>query len=184
MRKVYAGAFEIQDLEDRAGVGWGDRETQERHFENLLGMIPWGKEKVSVCDIGCGVGDLCAWIESRQLPVHSYLGVDLFREMIAKARLKYPGKEFIDDDILNPFADFSADYFVASGVLYRMDIDDAKLAVKNMWDRAGRGVVVNAGGRVDQFELLDFCKSLTRRMRYCCDVPPDCSYILLPKDFV
>jgi SAM-dependent methyltransferase len=89
-------------------VWWNSARSQGRRFEVLAEAGPW--QGASVADVGCGLGDLFGFLESRGLGVR-YQGYDLSPEMVAAARAKHP----------HPRARFELCDVVAAGLPRRFD---------------------------------------------------------------
>ncbi|EOX4941682.1 class I SAM-dependent methyltransferase [Vibrio alginolyticus] len=70
---------------DRARtLGWADKYSQISRFEALCrGLTLDGS---SILDIGCGYGDLLAFIELTGLHPQSYIGIDQQKQFISEAR--------------------------------------------------------------------------------------------------
>jgi SAM-dependent methyltransferase len=96
------------------GVRWPSADLQARLFEGLMACGPW--DGASVADVGCGVGDLLAYLEDRGLEVR-YWGCDLAPAMVAAARRKHPEARarFVVRDIARRGLPRRFDYVVASG---------------------------------------------------------------------
>ena len=82
-------SFEIAD--------WGDAASQAKRFEVLVELVDLTDR--SLLDVGCGTGDLWAFLARRGLGV-TYLGVDLLDKMIDEARRRHPAGMF---ECLDPF---------------------------------------------------------------------------------
>ena len=82
-------SFEIAD--------WGDAASQLKRFEVLADNADLAGR--SLLDVGCGTGDLWAFLAGRGLGVN-YLGVDLLDKMIDEARRRHPAAAF---ECLDPF---------------------------------------------------------------------------------
>lgn len=97
------------------GVDWSCQATQELRFVQLLKNCDF-TASFQLNDIGCGYGALCAFLD-RRYPESGidYLGVDLSRAMISRARRRFsrPARRFR----VGKAAPRSADYSVASGIM-------------------------------------------------------------------
>jgi SAM-dependent methyltransferase len=96
------------------GMDWKDERSQRLRFAMLLdGLELAGR---SLHDVGCGSGELYAYLEERGLAV-DYRGSDLSAEMIAAARARHPRATFERADLL---ADelAPADVLVTSGLFH------------------------------------------------------------------
>ena len=67
-----------------------------------------------IIDICTGTGDLVKFV-SRHCPDCEIIGIDISEEMLKKAKIKNPTKQFIQADVTNlPFKDNSFDYVISS----------------------------------------------------------------------
>ena len=108
----------FRDLVDRFGVdtqalGWRDSRSQTARFEVLAsgGLDP----EASLLDIGCGQGDLFAWLRENGYCV-DYCGVDLTPEMVSIARTRFPEARFEVADLFELDASHRAHHVIASGI--------------------------------------------------------------------
>ncbi len=98
------------------GVGWKDDHAQRIRFEQLLKIID-ATSSFTLNDLGCGVGDLCAYIGEKQLPITTYHGYDILEEMIENAEKIYNSesnkkfKKIVSNEEMKV-----ADYTVSSGI--------------------------------------------------------------------
>jgi SAM-dependent methyltransferase len=113
-RKVldfYAQRWEQYGYDTRS-LGIGSRESQEIRFDVLtrIGDL----RNASVLDVGCGFGDLRAFLEKKGIPVR-YTGLDLQPAFIEEARRRHPGDEFICADVGQFEPKQPPDYVLISG---------------------------------------------------------------------
>lgn len=104
-----------RDRENFDILDWGDRESQFKRFEVLSNLI--SLDDLTVLDIGCGLGDLFAYLKSvNNLPL-AYVGTDLVAEMIELAKEKQKECQFFCCDVLasNP-TKINFDVVFCSGV--------------------------------------------------------------------
>jgi SAM-dependent methyltransferase len=147
-------------------VGWGDRPSQQLRFEELCRQDDFSG--ASVCDIGCGFGDLSEMLHARSGGVR-YTGVDLCPEFIGEARRRFPGDAFEVRDILGePFPERSFDFVLCSGAL-SLKIADHEAHVRAMlaamYAMSRRAVIANfLSDRVDFRLDKDFHLSPVRAM--------------------
>jgi SAM-dependent methyltransferase len=89
-------------------------EGQRRRYEAFLGVIgdPAGK---TLLDFGCGKGDFFGFLRERGVDC-GYCGIDVNRNLVALARRKYPGAEFLDLDLEEEPFGRRFDLVVACGV--------------------------------------------------------------------
>lgn len=130
----------------RTEVLWtgGDRSQRDR-FEAILRVVPnlTGKE---VLDIGCGFGDLYAFLKELGLGVH-YIGIDICEEMVEEGKQRHPDATFELTGVLEmesnePVCDVS----VASG-LFTFDTpsweDYVVATLRRMLELSREAVVAN-----------------------------------------
>ena len=128
---------------------WRDQAAQQLRFEVATGMLPC--EGLRVADLGCGVGDLAAWLAGSAAPPAAYLGIDAQDDMVDEARAQQASVRafetmFALEDItmdLARAADWSPDVCILSGTLNTMPQDMALDVVSRAFDVANVGVVFN-----------------------------------------
>ena len=100
---------------DYRALGFGRRASQEKRFAAALGLGSFHGKRL--LDVGCGFGDLLAWLNSRGIEPR-YTGVDIVRPMIERCRKRFAGTgaRFLIGDALTFVADEPYDYVVASGI--------------------------------------------------------------------
>ncbi len=115
-RRRVSGERENYDILD-----WGCREAQILRFEVLRRLLadrfsplPDG---FSLLDVGCGMTDLSAYLESRSCPVR-YFGADITYEIIREASRRSPGRSVVQADVFGaaPFPRASFDAAYCSGI--------------------------------------------------------------------
>lgn len=126
-------------------VWWATTRAQERRFEVLCEAGPW--ERASVADIGCGLGDLFGFLESRGLGVR-YEGYDINPRMLEAARAKHPHPRarFSLGDVASDGLPRRFDYVVASGtfnVRVRGHAAYMRRALEAMYAACRRAVAFN-----------------------------------------
>ena len=96
------------------GADWRCRATQELRFVQLLKICDFSRP-LSLNDVGCGYGALVAYLAERHAGTDvDYLGTDLSRAMISRAKRRWRGhgRRFV----VSRAAPRVADYSVASGI--------------------------------------------------------------------
>jgi SAM-dependent methyltransferase len=97
-------------------LGWVSEASQASRFEAIAQSVDFNDS--SVLDLGCGTGDLKAFLDTRFSGV-SYLGIDQVPEFVAQARARYAGDPHASFEL----GDFSSmifprvDHMVACGSL-------------------------------------------------------------------
>jgi SAM-dependent methyltransferase len=97
------------------GVDWSCQATQSMRFVQLLKICDFSTP-FTLNDIGCGYGALAAFLAVRHPNAKiDYLGVDLSRAMVSRARRRFsgPDRRFV----VRKASPRIADYSVASGVM-------------------------------------------------------------------
>jgi SAM-dependent methyltransferase len=165
------------------GVDWSCEATQNLRFVQLLKLCDTARP-FSLNDLGCGYGALAVFIRGRFPDADvDYLGIDLSRSMIARARRRHRGKPNVRF-VVGSAPTRIADYSVASGIMnVKLDqpMEIWETFVRTMLEdlhRASRiGFAVNfmevptKGAPPDQL----YCPPPARWARYCeeilsCDV--------------
>jgi SAM-dependent methyltransferase len=170
---------------DPRAVDWGSRASQGERFAALAAIgIARGAR---VLDVGCGTGDLLAWLRDRHIDVQ-YCGIDITSGMVEAARSRFPEARFERGSVLEwaPAAGDAFDWVVASGIFYRRSsrpFDFMKAAVERLFALAGRGLAFNSLStwapsvdadeyHADPLETLAFCRTLTPRVALRHDYHP------------
>ncbi|AWM03253.1 class I SAM-dependent methyltransferase [Bradyrhizobium amphicarpaeae] len=97
------------------GVDWTCQATQEMRFVQLLKLCDF-TSSFSLNDYGCGYGALIAYLDRRHRGCAiDYLGIDLSRAMVQRARQKWRDRNAADF-VLGHASPRTADYAVASGI--------------------------------------------------------------------
>ena len=125
-------------------LGWRDANSQRSRFEVIAACADFNDS--AVLDIGCGSGDLKAFLDERFSSLR-YLGIDQMPEFIEQARQRYaaqPDTAFV----LGHFDTMTlprADYVVASGALGYRSADPHFVfnAIARMYAAAERLLVFN-----------------------------------------
>ena len=80
-------------------LDWSDPAGQRARFEVLTRCVDLkGK---SLLDVGCGLGDLWAFLRGENIPA-DYTGVDIVERMVFAARQMYPAGAFECADVFDP----------------------------------------------------------------------------------
>ncbi len=77
-------------------LDWASPASQQARFNVLADNVDLrGK---SLLDVGCGLGDLWAYLRDRKIDVR-YTGVDILEKMVVEARRRHPEATFVQADI-------------------------------------------------------------------------------------
>jgi trans-aconitate methyltransferase len=123
-------------------LGWKSQSDQVLRFEVLCDIADL--RGASICDVGCGLGDLVDYLEQRFGDV-SYTGLDITPSLVRKAAELHPGRQFVCANMLDANLP-RADYFLLSGALNFRVHDNATLTrsvLRRMYEQANKGVAAN-----------------------------------------
>jgi SAM-dependent methyltransferase len=168
--------------DDVQTLGWKNAAEQQLRFSVLADIADLRGS--SVCDVGCGFGDLAPYLHSRFEQI-DYVGVDITKSVLDIARTKRPHLKFMHADILQDDFALEADWFFASGALtFRIDDNMRHTAqmLTKMLACSRRGVAANflstyvnyqhaRNFHHDPSELFRLGKSLCRRVALRHDYP-------------
>ncbi len=132
---------------------WSSREIQQLRFRIIQELADF-QPRQSLLDVGCGFGDLWAWLQKQGLdPV--YTGIDLSADLLEEGQRRFPGAAFFEGDLFDfdpPEQAF--DWVVLSGALNR-DLQDngayARQVIERMYLSCRRGIVFNLLDARDQW---------------------------------
>ena len=130
-------------------LGWGNETYQMKRFEALLHSLDRRDlEGRAVLDVGCGLGDLLAFLRGRGMAPRSYRGLDINPRFIDEARRRFPDAEFdVRDLVLEPFPSPVAETGVMLGVInfrHERQWEHAASLVACAFQAVDRVLVVNA----------------------------------------
>ena len=126
-------------------LDWEDQESQFCRFEVLVRKADLAGK--SLLDLGCGVGDLCLFLQQKEIDL-SYTGVDILEKMIDEAKRRYPPGRFIKADLLkeNPFGDERFQITFCSGI-FNLETGNNEILLdsflKRLQDLTTETVVIN-----------------------------------------
>jgi len=130
-------------------LGFGRRSSQEKRFGALAALGDF--DGASLLDVGCGFGDLLAWLRARGLRLR-YTGLDVTASMIERCRKRFTDGEarFVVGDALTwtpPMEEGGAyDWVIASGI-FGYHAKDTRSRIQPTLERlfamARRGLAVN-----------------------------------------
>ena len=174
---------------DHRGLGFRTQTSQQKRFEAALALGEL--DGATVLDVGCGFGDLLAYLGERQIRPRHYVGVDVCEPMIRRCRERFPAhaKDFVVADVLGYQPAQPFDYVIASGI-FGLDAEGARERIRPTLERmfawAGIGLSANflsrrspapAEGRVyvEPTEVLAMALEITPAARL--------DHTYLPNDF-
>ncbi|MGR5212803.1 class I SAM-dependent methyltransferase [Vibrio rotiferianus] len=160
-------------------LGWQDLDSQISRFEALCGDFCFDNH--SVLDVGCGYGDLLAYLESTERFPSFYTGVDLKRSFVSAARKR----EFLTNCTFLK-GDFSkmilkkSDFVFASGSLnyQTSNANHTVEMIRKMYDLANVACVFNLLDQ-DKLPAMKLLESHNKEgvLRYCRLLCPE-SYLI------
>ncbi len=152
-------------------LDWGSAASQRARFGALADNVDLAGK--SILDVGCGLGDLLAFLADRGLETN-YTGVDIVAKMIAAARQRQPAGRFICADLFtaetpDEFAGKKFDVVFCSGT-FNLDLGNNRRflprAVGRLLELACEYVVFNllhdrADDKYDHCAYFDPAEVLT-----------------------
>ncbi len=120
---------------------WNSKKTQLVRFDNLLSLLPGDLREKTLCDAGCGFGDLHGYLAKKGLLPREYTGIDTLETMCAIASKK-TGKKIIRANICHETIP-KADFYLCSGAMNTLHPYEAFLFIKNCFDASKEGFVFN-----------------------------------------
>ena len=150
-----------------SAVDWSSRASQEVRFSVLASVGDLRGSRV--LDVGCGQGDLCAWLERQGIDC-DYSGVDLSPAMVDLACARFPKRSFAVSNLLEedpaggPFG-----FVLASGIFYlrRTSPDEyLRSMVERMFACCSRGLAFNSlsSWGTDPGDGVEFCADPLRTL--------------------
>ncbi len=135
-------------------LGWGSVETQQLRFQVLADIADL--TGCSVCDVGCGFGDLYAYLAGRFGTV-TYHGIDLSQVLLDEGAKRHPTATFERRDLLTaPFPAGRFDYVMASGLLnFKQEnhLDYLTKMVATLFNACSQGLAINFLSSYVDYEL-------------------------------
>jgi SAM-dependent methyltransferase len=123
------------------GVHWHSEESQQIRFEVLRNLLPGDLSRLSVVDVGCGLGDLYTFLDARGERPRHYIGIDSVGAMVARARAR-TGCRILHRDVLRDQLP-GADWYVASGTMALLTPDETRLFIERCLGHSREGLVFN-----------------------------------------
>ncbi len=179
--RLYEDRFR-QMGEDIRTLGWKNREEQALRFKMLCEV--GDLRGASVCDVGCGFGDLLDYLRATVGEVR-YTGIDIAPSLLERARQKHPDASFHCLNLAEEPFEEKHDYFLLSGALSYKIEDNLALAqhmIERMFRLVHKGVAVNFLSTYVNYqlernyhyapeEMFRLAKRLTRWVRVREDYP-------------
>ena len=130
--------------EDIRSLGYTSAEAQETRMQAVSEIVDFNNK--SMLDVGCGFGDLYAFLEKQGVYPRKYVGIDINPKMIAVARRRFPQLKFEVRDIMDGELKDKFDLVVALG-LFGLEMphwqDVVERQLSKMYGLCEIGLVVN-----------------------------------------
>jgi ubiquinone/menaquinone biosynthesis C-methylase UbiE len=167
--------YERLHMED----GWnkGDKDIVYQKLVKITEITKHPLFNATVLDVGCGTGDLSAWLRMRN--IKEYTGIDIYKPALEKAKVKYPKEDFILGDILEGVLDGNTyDFVFCSGALTtKLATDNYKFIeamLRKMWQLTKIGLVFNFLSDEDKEPDADlFFYNINKVISMCKRIDPD-----------
>ena len=172
-------------------LGWVSEASQTSRFEAIAQAVDFNNS--SVLDLGCGTGDLKAFLDARFSGM-SYLGIEQVPEFVAQARNRYAGDAHAGFELgnFNTMIFPRVDHVVACGSLSYRSSNPQHVygAVAKMFVSAAQTVVFSlldakhfpghpllVGHVLD--EMMAFCKKLSPNVSLVRGASPDAATVVM-----
>lgn len=127
--------------ETAEGLHYQSADSQRARFRVLRELLPQALAGVTLVDLGCGFGDFLLYLQEHGEAPGGYIGIDLHERMVEVARER-TGAEIIRADVLSdPLP--SADWYVCSGALNNLTLEETRMAVARCYALARMGFAFN-----------------------------------------
>ena len=123
------------------GVHWRSAESQQIRFQVLRNLLPRDLSRVSLVDVGCGLGDLHAFLAARDDLPRQYIGLDAVQVMVERAQARTGCAILCCDVLSDPLPD--ADWYLASGAMALLTHEETGAFIARCLNAARQGLVFN-----------------------------------------
>jgi dTDP-4-amino-4,6-dideoxygalactose transaminase len=149
-----------------AGANWPNQKDRLTRFDVMLDVIRRAHdEPITLCDLGCGTGELLTRIRTHGPRNVTYIGVDRSALALSHARRKFPDVKFLELDVTARGANLSAidcDFVVANGLFtVKSKLTQTAMwsfmeaTVHAVWPHVRRGIAFNVMSKVVDWERDD-----------------------------
>lgn len=170
LRKAYFPL--MRDKDNFAAVGWGSRKTQFIRFKALFNVADISDMKIM--DVGCGLGHFVDYIEEAGISV-DYHGIDYLDEMVKRALVRHPSRNFKVSNILREKPNRDYDYIFASGLFTYANMEMLQSTVSAMFRGCRRGISFNSLSSwaickdsneyyANPLKVVEFCRTLSSKL--------------------
>jgi SAM-dependent methyltransferase len=127
--------------------GWAPK-NQVDNFKSLLrlpDMAGVSLKNAAVLDVGCGTGDFVPLLRKKK--ISRYVGIDIYKPSLERAREAHPDEIFIEGDLLSNAVTEVFDYAFCSGAMtIKTSVDNYDFLdamITKMWELTRVGLAFN-----------------------------------------
>lgn len=178
---------EYEKLKMEDGWNEGDKDINYRKLVKITKLTNSSFFNSSALDVGCGTGDLSAYLRNKN--IEDYLGIDIYKPAIERARVKYPKETFILGDILkDEIIDKKFDFVFCSGALTtNLKTDNylfLRAMIQKMWSHTKTGLVFNMLTDDDKEPDPDlFFYNIDKVIKICRSIAPRAQIVIEKNPF-
>ena len=138
--KFYTSAIEKHGMSAK-GLNWISKETQKVRFKSLLSLLPQDLTSYTICDAGCGFGDLYYYMQKKANLPKKYVGIDSHKDMCAIASTNTAQEIFQIDITKEKIPTY--DYYICSGALNVLTKFETYQFIQNCYKASKFGFIFN-----------------------------------------
>jgi len=139
--KFYKAALKKHGVSS-CGLHWSSDAHQSIRFDKILEMLETDLAQCVIADAGCGFGDFYRFLQTNDVHVNKYIGIDSLQEMcdIAQQRTSC---EILHADITKAKLPL-AHYYICSGALNILTPFETQLFIRNCFESSQKAFIFNA----------------------------------------
>jgi dTDP-4-amino-4,6-dideoxygalactose transaminase/SAM-dependent methyltransferase len=156
----------IEFGDNAQGAFWPNEADRRTRFDVMLDVMSGDSSgPLTLCDLGCGTGELLAHMRRRGMDDIAYTGADISTVALTHARAKFPEARFVEIDVNASGADLDSiacDYLVADGVFTaKFDLSHEAMwallqeTIERVWPHVRRGIAFNVMSKAADWERDD-----------------------------
>lgn len=136
------------------GLHYQSANSQLARFRVLHELLPEDLSELTMVDLGCGFGDFLLYLREHGNEPGGYIGIDLHERMVEVARER-TGAEIRQGDMLTaPLP--PADWYVCSGALNNLTLEETRTAIERCYAMAAKGMVFNLLSGEDSCQTFNY----------------------------
>lgn len=158
-----------------AGAAWPNETDRRTRFEVMTQALRASSQTPVVCDLGCGTGELLAYLREIGRGDIGYIGADRSSLALGYARRKFPDARWLEIDVTtapaSELAALACDYLVANGLFtVRHSLSNEAMwefltgVIRRLWPHVRRGIAFNVMSPVVDWERDDLFHASHDRM--------------------